>query len=360
MIKETLRRAHHTWELFIIEPVKRRIRVMETKILQIKKSQEHKLLEKKNVIGVGIGKKIVGGKQTDQECITVMVSQKVPLQALSQEDLVPREIEGVVTDVVDVGIVRALAERTDRWRPAPGGVSIGHYKITAGTLGARVRDRETGKGLILSNNHVLANSNEASQGDEILQPGPYDGGDSEKDVVARLDRFVPIQFSTAPPDCGIATSVAYFCSLLARAVGSSHRLQAVRTSAETNRVDAALALPLSNDLVSSDILEIGEVSDWTEDVQVGTVVKKSGRTTELTEGTVQILDATINVQYGEGKVATFTGQLVAGPMSEAGDSGSLVVDQGNRAVGLLFAGSDQSTIFNPIREVISLLGIDFS
>jgi hypothetical protein len=333
---------------------------METRILHIKKAQEHKLLKKKNVIGVGIGKKIVGGKQTDQECITVMVSQKVPLQGLSQEDLVPREIEGVVTDVVDVGIVRALAERTDRWRPAPGGVSIGHYKITAGTLGALAKDRETGKNVILSNNHVLANSNDASQGDEILQPGPYDGGDTGQAVIAKLDRFVPIQFSTAPSDCGIASSVAYFCSLLARVVGSSHRLQAVRTSAETNRVDAAVALPLGGDLVSSEILEIGEVRDWSEDVQIGTVVKKSGRTTELTEGTVQVLDATINVQYGEEKIATFTGQLVAGPMSQPGDSGSLVVDQQNRAVGLLFAGSDQSTIFNPIKDVVSLLGIDFS
>jgi len=333
---------------------------METRILQIKKAQEHELLGKKNVVGVGIGKKIVGGKQADQECITVMVSQKVPLQALSEEDLVPREIEGVVTDVVEVGIVRALAERTDRWRPAPGGVSIGHYKITAGTLGARVRDRETGRSLILSNNHVLANSNDASQGDEILQPGPHDGGDTEKDVIAKLDSFVPIQFSTAPPDCGIGKSVADLCNLLARVVGSSHRLRAIRTSAETNRVDAAVALPLGDDLVSSEILEIGEVRDWSEDVQIGTVVKKSGRTTELTEGSVQILDATINVQYGEGKIATFTGQLVAGPMSQPGDSGSLVVDLENRAVGLLFAGSDQSTIFNPIKDVVSLLGIDFS
>ncbi len=78
------------------------------------------------------------------------------------------------------------------------------------------------------------------------------------------------------------------------------------------------------------------------------------------EGAVQILDATINVQYGEGKIATFTGQPVAGPMSEPGDSGSLVVDLENRAVGLLFAGSDLSTIFNLIKDVVSLLDFDFS
>ena len=332
---------------------------MDAKIMDVKRAHEHALLRKMNVVGIGIGKKIAGGKQTKQDCITVMVSQKVPIQALSKDDVIPREIEGVVTDVVQVGTLRALAEPTDRWRPAPGGVSIGHYKITAGTLGAVVKDKGTGKRVILSNNHVLANSNDAAEGDDILQPGPYDGGNPSEDVIAQLGRFIPITFGTAPPDCGVIKAVAAIYNLLARLVGSSHRLQAVKTSAETNRVDAALALPLVDDLVSDEILQIGEVSHWTEDVQIGTVVKKSGRTTKLTEDSVQILDATVNVQYGEGKIATFTGQIVAGPMSQGGDSGSLVVDSQNRAVGLLFAGSDQSTIFNSIKDVVSLLDIDF-
>lgn len=332
---------------------------MEARIREVKEAQEHTLLRKRNVVGVGIGKKIVGGKQTDKDCITVMVSQKVPLKALLEDDVVPREIEGVATDVVEVGVVRALAERTDRWRPAPGGVSIGHYKITAGTLGAVVTARNTGKRLILSNNHVLANSNDAVEGDAILQPGPHDGGDTAEDVIAKLHRFVPIEFSTAPPECGVAKVIATLGNLLARVFGSSHRLKAIKTSAETNRVDAALAVPVTDDLISDEILDIGEVKGWNEDVQIGTPIKKSGRTTALTEGTVQVLDSTINVQYGEGKIATFTGQIVAGPMSQPGDSGSLVVDVDNRAVGLLFAGSDQSTVFNPIKDVISLLEVEF-
>ncbi len=333
---------------------------MASKIHEVKQLHEQAILGKKNVVGVGIGKKVVRGKRTDQDCITVMVSRKIPIQALSSEDVVPREIEDVVTDVVQVGTIRAFAERTDRWRPAPGGVSIGHYKISAGTLGAVVRDKTTGHKMILSNNHVLANGNDAAQGDEILQPGPFDGGSVGEDVIARLDRFIPIMFGTAPPDCGLARWVAVFCNGLAGIFGSSHRFQTIKTSAETNRVDAAVALPLSGELVSDEILEIGQVNGWTEDVQVGTVVKKSGRTTELTEDSVQVLDATVNVQYGEGRTATFTGQIVAGPMSQPGDSGSLVVDSQNRSVGLLFAGSDQTTVLNPIQDVISLLDIDFA
>ena len=331
---------------------------MAPKINEVKQTHEKAILRKKNVVGVGMGKKIVRGKRTDQDCITVMVRQKVPTQALSKDDVIPREIEGVATDVVQVGTIRAFAERTDRWRPAPGGVSIGHYKISAGTLGAIVRDNQTGSRLILSNNHVLANSNDAAQGDEILQPGPFDGGDMGEDVIARLDRFVPIVFGTSPSDCGLANSVAAFCNALAGFFGSSYRFQAIKTLAETNRVDAAVALPLGDDLVSDEILDIENVMGWTEDVQIGTAVRKSGRTTELTEDEIQVLNATVNVDYGEGRTATFTNQMVAGPMSQPGDSGSLVLDSENRSVGLLFAGSDQTTVLNPIKDVISLLDID--
>src|SRR4030067_2386517 len=98
-----------------------------------------------------------------------LVRQKVPPAALTAETMVPREINGVRTDIIQVGEIRALQSRTDRWRPAPGGVSIGHFRITAGTFGCVVRDRASGSRLILSNNHVLANSNDASPGDAILQ-----------------------------------------------------------------------------------------------------------------------------------------------------------------------------------------------
>ncbi len=72
----------------------------------------------------------------------------------------------------DVGAVKALAKeenpRIKRWRPAPGSVSIGHYKITASTLVAAVTDKKTGDLLILSNNYVLANSNEGKIRDSLL------------------------------------------------------------------------------------------------------------------------------------------------------------------------------------------------
>ena len=98
----------------------------------------------KNVVGVGVGYKVQGGEQSDEFAIVVMVTRKLPLPALAPETVLPKHVEGVKIDVIEVGQLRALQARTDRWRPAPGGVSIGHYKITAGTFGAIVRDRNTG------------------------------------------------------------------------------------------------------------------------------------------------------------------------------------------------------------------------
>jgi len=128
------------------------------------------IMAKKNVVGMGIGYKEMKGIKTDRMALVVMVRKKVSVEQLKEKDVLPAEIEGVITDVIEVGEVVALQARTDRWRPAPGGVSIGHYKITAGTLGVLVRDEETDEILILSNNHVMANSNGATQGDPILQP----------------------------------------------------------------------------------------------------------------------------------------------------------------------------------------------
>ncbi|MEW6230146.1 MAG: hypothetical protein AB1700_19020, partial [Bacillota bacterium] len=56
--------------------------------------------------------------------------------------------------------------------------------------------------------------------------------------------------------------------------------------------------------------------------------------------------------------ATFRDQFLTGPMADGGDSGSLLVDGEMRAVGLLFAGSDKSTIYNRITNVLEALDVD--
>jgi len=327
-------------------------------VKRVKETYKETIMSKPNVIGVGTGYKISKGAQTSELCIITLVRQKMPLEGLSPQAVVPKSVDGVLTDVVEIGDVKALQSPTDRWRPAPGGVSIGHYKITAGTLGTVVRDRDSGDRLILSNNHVLANSNEATPGDLILQPGTADGGTTTSDVIAHLERFCTIEFSQEPGSCSLASSFAEIGNAIASLLGSKHRVQAIRANPQaTNLVDCAVARPINDGDVLDEILNIGVVSGTLE-ATLGMAVRKSGRTTGLTTGTINVVDATISVSYGVGRTATFENQLVAGPMSQGGDSGSLVVaGDALKAVGLLFAGSDQSTIFNPIQAVLDCLNI---
>jgi V8-like Glu-specific endopeptidase len=63
------------------------------------------------------------------------------------------------------------------------------------------------------------------------------------------------------------------------------------------------------------------------------------------------------VDYG-GPTATFHSQLMAGAMSQGGDSGSAVLNNQKQVVGLLYAGSDTTTLFNPIQDVLTALNIE--
>jgi hypothetical protein len=332
----------------------------QVEIKQVKQKHESDILSKPNVIGVGVGHRETGGQVLDELAVKVLVVQKVPRVSLSAQAMVPPEVDGVRTDVIQVGEIRALQARTDRWRPAPGGVSLGHYQITAGTFGCVVWDRSTGDRLILSNNHVLANSNDASIGDPILQPGPYDGGTVNNDTIAHLLRFCPIQFTEQPGSCSLASTYAVVGNIVAILSGSKHRVQVIQANPQAvNLVDAAVAKPVDDAMISNEILEVGEITGTTPAV-LGMGVRKSGRTTGYTTGSISVIDATVDVSYGAGRTARFENQLVAGPMSQGGDSGSLVVAEQPLAVGLLFAGSDQSTIFSPIQAVLDCLEVDIT
>jgi len=314
------------------------------------------LMKNKNVTACGVGYKRVGGVVTQETAVVVSVIKKLPPEALAIDEIIPRVVGTMPTDVVETGVIRAQQGPTDRWRPAPGGVSIGHAAITAGTLGCLVT---RGSDLfILSNNHVLANSNAASAGDPILQPGKYDGG-SDADRIATLEAFVPIQFETSPPTCLVVSDLVFVLNLLARLAGSRHRILGYRAAAEANLVDAAIARPLAPDLVERRILNIG-IPKGSREAGLGTAVRKSGRTTGFTTGDIQQIDATVRVSYGNAGTALFQDQFVAGAMSQGGDSGSAVLDGDGYVIGLLFAGSDSTTILNRIANVTNALNVSIA
>jgi hypothetical protein len=334
-----------------------------------------------NVVGLGVGMKWRNGEPTGEPALVTLVSRKLPRDELREADLVQPTLANMQTDVLEVGYLFAqvgelrheiiqpsdglltggyrvsetveplerpsielLARRT---RPAEGGYSVGHYKITAGTiatcvydilLGGSINPPTHGVGVpshyyILSNNHVLASSNDANIGDRILQPGPFDGGVDPSDCIARLSRFIPIEFEPPIP-----------------------RVQ------HNNLVDAAIAEGQFHDL-DREIYWIGYVRGWRrkQNVTVGTRVYKTGRTTNFTSGRITAIGATVDVNYGGGRIARFRDQIVTTNISAGGDSGSLVVTLENSipvAVGLLFAGSSFATIVNQIENVRSLLRVE--
>jgi hypothetical protein len=315
-----------------------------------------------NVVGVGIGYKEKGRERTDKLAVVIFVSKKVPARDLATAEVVPRAIGEVETDVVEIGEVRLLGARTTRQRPAPPGVSIGHYKITAGTLGAVVKDAHTGAPLILSNNHILANSSNGQDGrskigDPIYQPGPYDGGTSD-DTIAHLERFTPVITEYQESTCPISQRLARTENLFVHLVRPNYDVRFHKRNSDGNLVDCAVARPLSDRLVTPEIMEVGPVRSVAE-AKLGETLVKSGRTSGLTRGAVTALAATLRIQMHSGVYALFTDQIVANLNSQGGDSGSLVLNERKEAVGLLFAGSDRSTILNRIQNVMHELAVTF-
>jgi hypothetical protein len=261
----------------------------------------------------------------------------------------PRTLDGVDVVVRVTGPISALHHRpghgggpgggggggggvdpTSRFaRPVPIGVSTGNEgECSAGTIGARVR---SGSAVYaLSNNHVYALENQAPIGSRVLQPGRYDTGCSidPANVLGNLSSFVPITFSTSA----------------------------------NNRVDAAIAVSdtarLGNATPSNGY---GTPQSATVSAAVGQSVQKYGRTTSLTQGTITMVNATVNVGYGSG-TARFVGQVIvesSGAFIRSGDSGSLLVTSNRNPVGLLFAGSQTGRlgVANRIQDVLSAFGV---
>jgi len=242
----------------------------------------------------------------------------------------PDELDGVPVSTAVTGQFWARSvDRTARARPAPIGFSVGHPDITAGTLGARVTDGTSV--FILSNNHVLANSNDAEDGDPALQPGSHDGGSEPDDVIGTLYDYYEIDFDGGD-----------------------------------NTMDAAIAIVDGADVSGSTPDEEGYGAPSTNPVDptIGLDVQKYGRTTGHTFGTVEDVNVTVTVCFAGfpfcTKSATFVEQfsVTPGDFSDGGDSGSLIVTQdGNDPVGLLFAGSDTRTLANQIKLVLDTFGI---
>ncbi|HEU4414549.1 MAG TPA: hypothetical protein VFT65_07165 [Candidatus Angelobacter sp.] len=82
------------------------------RILSVKKAAQARLLAIPGVHAVGIGFKMVQGQRTPERCIAVFVIKKKPLQNLPTGQVVPAEIDGVKTDIIEQRVPELLSDRT--------------------------------------------------------------------------------------------------------------------------------------------------------------------------------------------------------------------------------------------------------
>ncbi|HZA98319.1 MAG TPA: hypothetical protein VE399_06045 [Gemmatimonadales bacterium] len=252
---------------------------------------------------------------------------------------IPASLDNVPVSAEVTGMIVARSDPTLRARPAPVGFSVGHYAITAGTIGARVLDAG-GAIYILSNNHVLAYSNDAAPNDPVLQPGPFDGGVYPADLIGTLADFEPLNFVDGP-------------NLMDAAIALSSTAEVGNSTPTDDGYGTPSAIIFDDANVDGSFDDIGHA--------LGQAVQKYGRTTKLTKGAITGINGTVTVCYWEFfgiclQAARFVDQLIIDKtgFSAGGDSGSLIVtdDLNKNPLGLLFAGGGSITVANRIDHVL--------
>lgn len=283
-----------------------------------------------HVLGAGFGYKYSKRKNESLPAVILFTKKETSEGEKQKSHSTPSILAGLPTLIYPTEPVVALSDLRASLRPLRMGCSLGHTESSVGSLGGVARNRE-GR-FILSNNHVLANYNQGHEGDEILQPGPADLGRSPRDVVAHLKKWVPIQFDSEVP-----------------------------LENQENYVDAALATPNQEHLEF--LKELKQPKTWrgTSDIPVGLEVHKTGRTTGMTTGQILAVHTSFLVEFlGVGK-ALFKDQVISSFLGLGGDSGSLVLGEVDQSViGLLFSGSGEITVINPIEAVQNLLGVELA
>lgn len=296
------------------------------------------LLNLKNVNAVGFGYKESKNKLRDaydrltgQECYKVFVEKKQAENKLKKADIVPKEINGIKTDVEEIGELEFLRSKE---RPVVGGCSGMLERWTACTLGGIVFKGKDP--YIVSNEHCLDRWYDMNQvGERILQPSPFDGG-KEEDAIATL-------------------------------VNTEHRM--VLDGKTHNEFDFSMQ-PLHKGIPYRELFQkdIGTVTSEIAEVYPGDMVKKRGRTTGLTESNIIARDVVASVRAGilRDKLGLFKNQYFARNRNwsfvNGGDSGSLVYDIEDRCVGSLFAGSAGETgvgVISPIAPIMKAYGFTF-
>ncbi|WP_017325934.1 hypothetical protein [Synechococcus sp. PCC 7336] len=283
-----------------------------------------------NIHATGIGLGASGGP--NEKSLVLKVFTFLP----SQENILSAGFEGlpVETEVLPIQMAQVGPPpagnklQRARVRPIVGGVSISPLNVNfVGTLGCFVASPQNPSEIfILSNNHVIADTNRLPLGTSIVQPGPETAPTQPTDIFASLSQFIPIQF---PSTGGTSNPINEFDAAFARVSGSQPI--AVGSMFGGLQYDPSqIASPVP-----------------------GMRVAKVGRTSGRTHGSIINTDIDgVRVNYGtqmQPVIATFNNVIrIMGNggtnFSERGDSGSVILkEETGHPVALLFAGAGNST-----------------
>jgi hypothetical protein len=303
---------------------------------RIREGRLKRRLDPVDMIAVGFA---VDPRREHQVSLALLLQSRTLLHHPIVEEAVRRVGDAEMRLIVTGPVSPRSVANGGRCRPLRIGASIGHVNVTAGSLGCFATCRKEGTLGFLSNNHVLADSNNAQAGDLIVQPGVEDGADCGDPAthVARLHRYHPIDFgpgATNYVDCAFAELIA-----------------------DVEHEPDRIGFPAGS---LSDCV-LGEPEDLVIDQMP---VMKVGRTTGHTRGSVTVVSIdNVTTGYPGYRFARFDRQVAirgaTGPFSARGDSGALVVTQDGRPIALLFSGTSHGiTYANPIQAVLDTLSVD--
>jgi hypothetical protein len=301
-------------------------------------------LRRNDLTGIGIGYKTVHGISTGELCLKFLVRHKLPLPFLAPGTALPASVRvghgHFVTDVeealrpqaplINVPSVEGARFAGPMEPVIRGGISGANDLSFYGTLGCCYRSggRTSGPAdLFVSCNHVLASYNLAPLGEPIRSPALYQGRGIAGRTIGALAMFIPIRFG------GI------------------------------NRFDSAIGRVMPGTMSSAEIVASGMPLAAVDPSRVrpGQRVFKSGSGSGRTAGHIVAVHATVKVDYWPlgalGRNTVFTEQIVTGPMGSLGDSGAVLLDEENRQLGLLFAGTPTHTYYNYLATALAAFGI---
>ena len=282
-----------------------------------------------NILGYGVGPKKSGDGSKSDHCLVFFVRKKLAKQRLGQLVKIPARL------LIETSDLEVETDVQPWGRPpvahlAPG-IQIGDSSGNAGTMTLAVKDAATGAPLILSCSHVLAMGGDGAKQGDIVESPVVAISELGANVVGRLSRFMILDRNgDNSVDAAVATAEA-----------------GVEIS---NRIPGAGA-----------ISEIRDLNQESADSLDSLPLRKFGAVTNQTDGEMGNLHISASLVFHElsgDPTLDFVDLAELSCESKPGDSGSPVVDEQLRIVGMLIGGkADGTSLFTHIQPVFDLLKI---